>query len=80
MYLSFRIIFPLVVFSGMAVVFSHFYSDDVCADQPGDQSDFAGDRLLLFFGRDFGVKTAYVTVVSSLLLNVFEKVFLWTGR
>ena len=26
--------------SGMAVVFSHFYSDDVCADQPGDQSDF----------------------------------------
>ena len=27
--------------SGMAVVFSH----DVCADQPGDQSDFAGDRV-----------------------------------
>ena len=22
-----------------------FYSDDVCADQSGDQSDFAGDRV-----------------------------------
>ena len=29
----------------------------------------------IILGRDFGVKTAYVTVVSSLLLNVFEKVF-----
>ena len=31
--------------SGMAVVFFAFYSDDVCADQPGDQSDFADDRV-----------------------------------
>ena len=29
----------------------------------------------IILGRDFGVKTAYVTVVSSLLLNVFEEGF-----
>ena len=26
-------------------------------------------------GRNFGVKTAYVTVLSSVLLNIFEKLF-----
>ena len=29
----------------------------------------------LFLGKDFGVKTAYVTVVSSLLLNLMEALF-----
>lgn len=29
----------------------------------------------VILGRDFGIKTAYVTVLSSILLNVFEAVF-----
>ena len=49
--------------SGMAVVFSHFIPMT---------SAVIGFMIL---GKDFGMKTAYVTVVSSLLLNVFEKVF-----
>lgn len=28
-----------------------------------------------FLGKNFGVKTAYVTVLSSILLNIFEKIF-----
>lgn len=33
----------------------------------------------IFLGRDFGAKTAYVTVLSSILLNVFEKAFPMSG-
>ncbi len=33
----------------------------------------------VFLGRDFGAKTAYVTVLSSILLNVFEKAFPMSG-
>ena len=28
-----------------------------------------------FLGKNFGLKTAYVTVLSSILLNIFEKIF-----
>lgn len=53
--------------SGMAVVFSHFI--------PMTSAQINLVIGFIILGRDFGVKTAYVTVVSSLLLNVFEKVF-----
>ena len=60
--------------SGMAVVFSHFIP------MTSAQINLVINLILLvigfiILGRDFGVKTAYVTVVSSLLLNVFEKGF-----
>ena len=60
--------------SGMAVVFAHFIP------MTSAQINLAINLILLMIGflilgRDFGMKTAYVTVVSSLLLNVFEKVF-----
>ena len=60
--------------SGMAVVFSHFIP------MTSAQINLVINLILLVIGfivlgRDFGVKTAYVTVVSSLLLNVFEKAF-----
>ena len=60
--------------SGMAVVFAHFIP------MTSAQINLIINLILLvigfiILGRDFGVKTAYVTVVSSLLLNVFEKVF-----
>ena len=60
--------------SGMAVVFSHFIP------MTSAQINLVINLILLvigfvILGRDFGVKTAYVTVVSSLLLNVFEKAF-----
>ena len=60
--------------SGMAVVFSHFIP------MTSAQINLVINLILLMIGfivlgRDFGVKTAYVTVVSFLLLNVFEKVF-----
>ena len=32
-----------------------------------------------FLGRNFGLKTAYVTVLSSVLLNVFEHLFPMSG-
>ena len=56
--------------SGMAVVFSHFIP------MTSAQINLVINLILLVIGfivlgRDFGVKTAYVTVVSSLLLNVF---------
>lgn len=53
--------------SGMAVVFSHFI--------PMTSAQINLVIGFVILGRDFGVKTAYVTVVSSLLLNVFEKAF-----
>ena len=53
--------------SGMAVVFLHFI--------PMTSAQINLVIGFVILGRDFGVKTAYVTVVSSLLLNVFEKVF-----
>ena len=60
--------------SGMAVVFSHFIP------MTSAQINLVINLILLvigfmILGKDFGMKTAYVTVVSSLLLNVFEKVF-----
>ena len=60
--------------SGMAVVFSHFIP------MTSAQINLVINLILLvigfmILGKDFGIKTAYVTVVSSLLLNVFEKVF-----
>ena len=51
--------------SGMAVV--------ICRFLP-----FTASQINLFInllGRNFGVKTAYVTVLSSVLLNIFEKLF-----
>ena len=59
--------------SGMAVVFSHFIP------MTSAQINLVINLILLvigfmILGKDFGMKTAYVTVVSSLLLNVFEKV------
>ena len=58
----------------MAVVFSHFIP------MTSAQINLVINLILLvigfmILGKDFGIKTAYVTVVSSLLLNVFEKVF-----
>lgn len=60
--------------SGMAVVFAHFIP------LTSAQINLVINLILLvigfmILGRDFGMKTAYVTIVSSLLLNVFEKVF-----
>ena len=60
--------------SGMAVVFAHFIP------LTSAQINLGINLILLvigfmILGRDFGMKTAYVTIVSSLLLNVFEKVF-----
>lgn len=60
--------------SGMAVVFSNFTVFSA------SQINLFINLLLLvigfaFLGRNFGLKTAYVTVLSSLLLNVFEKLF-----
>jgi len=60
--------------SGMAVVISNFTSFSA------SQINLVINLLLLVLGfavlgKNFGVKTAYVTVLSSLLLNVFEVAF-----
>ena len=60
--------------SGMAVVFSKFSSFSA------SQINLIINLLLLvvgfaFLGKNFGLKTAYVTVLSSILLNIFEKIF-----
>ena len=60
--------------SGMAVVFAHFIP------LTSSQINLVINLILLvigfmILGKDFGIKTAYVTVFSSLLLNVFEKFF-----
>lgn len=60
--------------SGMSVVFARFLP------LTSSQINLIINLILLavgfmILGRDFGVKTAYVTIVSSLLLNVFEAVF-----
>jgi uncharacterized membrane-anchored protein YitT (DUF2179 family) len=60
--------------SGMAVVISNFTA------LSASQINLVINLLLLvlgfaILGKNFGVKTAYVTVLSSLLLNVFEVVF-----
>lgn len=60
--------------SGMAVVFSNFlpFSASVI-------NLFINLVLLVvgfaFLGKNFGLKTAYVTVLSSVLLNIFEHLF-----
>lgn len=64
--------------SGMAVVFAHFIP------LTSSQINLVINLILLvigfmILGRDFGIKTGYVTVFSSLLLNVFEKFFPMSG-
>ena len=64
--------------SGMAVVFAHFIP------LTSAQINLVINLILLvigfmILGRDFGIKTGYVTVFSSLLLNVFEKFFPMSG-
>lgn len=59
--------------SGLAVVVTHF------VPFTASQINLAINMLLLvfgfmFLGRNFGVKTAYVTVLSSVLLNIMEAV------
>ena len=60
--------------SGMAVVFSNFLPFTASVINL-----FINLVLLVvgfaFLGRNFGLKTAYVTVLSSVLLNVFEHLF-----
>lgn len=64
--------------SGMAVVFSNFlpFSASVI-------NLFINLVLLVvgfaFLGKNFGLKTAYVTVLSSVLLNIFEHLFQMSG-
>ena len=64
--------------SGMAVVFSNFLPFTASVINL-----FINLVLLVvgfaFLGRNFGLKTAYVTVLSSVLLNVFEHLFPMTG-
>ena len=60
--------------SGMAVVLSK------ALPFTASQINLLINLLLLvigfaFLGKNFGVKTAYVTVLSSILLNIFEKFF-----
>lgn len=60
--------------SGLAVVVTHF------VPFTASQINLAINMLLLvfgfmFLGRNFGMKTAYVTVLSSVLLNIMEVVF-----
>ena len=64
--------------SGMAVVFSNFLPFTASVINL-----FINLVLLVvgfaFLGRNFGLKTAYVTVLSSVLLNVFEHLFSMSG-
>ena len=64
--------------SGMAVVFSNFLPFTASVINL-----FINLVLLVvgfaFLGRNFGLKTAYVTVLSSVLLNVFEHLFPMSG-
>lgn len=60
--------------SGLAVVVTHF------VPFTASQINLAISILLLvfgfmFLGRNFGVKTAYVTILSSVLLNIMEAAF-----
>lgn len=60
--------------SGLAVVVTHF------VPFTASQINLVINMLLLvfgfmFLGRNFGMKTAYVTVLSSVLLNIMEVVF-----
>lgn len=60
--------------SGLAVVITHF------VPFTASQINLAINMLLLvfgfmFLGKNFGVKTAYVTILSSVLLNIMEAVF-----
>ena len=63
---------------GMAVVFSNFLPFTASVINL-----FINLVLLVvgfaFLGRNFGLKTAYVTVLSSVLLNVFEHLFPMSG-
>lgn len=60
--------------SGLAVVATHF------VPLTASQINLTVNMILLIFGfmflgRNFGVKTAYVTILSSVLLNIMEVIF-----
>ncbi len=60
--------------SGLAVVITHF------VPFTASQINLVINMLLLvfgflFLGKNFGVKTAYVTILSSVLLNIMEAAF-----
>ncbi len=60
--------------SGLAVVITHF------VPFTASQINLAINMVLLvfgfmFLGKNFGVKTAYVTILSSVLLNIMEAAF-----
>ena len=64
--------------SGMAVIFARFLPFTASV------INLVINLVLLvvgfaFLGRNFGLKTAYVTVLSSVLLNVFEHLFPMSG-
>lgn len=64
--------------SGMAVIFAKFLPFTASV------INLVINLVLLvvgfaFLGRNFGLKTAYVTVLSSVLLNVFEHLFPMSG-
>ena len=64
--------------SGLAVVVTHF------VPFKASQINLIINMFLLIFGfmflgRNFGVKTAYVTVLSSVLLNIMEAAFPMNG-
>lgn len=64
--------------SGLAVVVTHF------VPFTASQVNLAINMFLLIFGfiflgRNFGTKTAYVTVLSSVLLNIMEAAFPMNG-
>ena len=64
--------------SGLAVVVTHF------VPFTASQINLIINMFLLIFGfmflgRNFGVKTAYVTVLSSVLLNIMEAAFPMNG-
>lgn len=64
--------------SGLAVVITHF------VPFTASQVNLLINMLLLvfgfvFLGKNFGTKTAYVTLLSSLLLNVMEALFPMSG-
>lgn len=79
MFLNFQITFLFGGVPGMAGL----YFQTFCLLPPPVINLFINLVLLVvgfaFLGRNFGLKTAYVTVLSSVLLNVFEHLFPMSG-
>ena len=65
--------------SGMAVVFSNFLPFTASVINLFINLVLLVVGFVSFLGRNFGLKTAYVTVLSSVLLNVFEHLFPMSG-